>query len=127
MNRSMQTFRIPMLNLVAEQQVIGDELVAAIQDVVDSGQFIHGPNVVAFEKEAAEYLSVEHAVSVNSGTDALVLGLDAMGIGAGDEVIISPFTFVATAEAICRVGATPVFADITERAAFISIPEALKR
>lgn len=113
MNRATRTSRIPMLNLLAEQQVIGGELAAAIQDVVGSGQFIHGPNVFAFEKEVAEYLGVEHAVSVNSGTDALVLGLDAMGIGPGDEVITSPFTFVAAAEAICRVGATPIFADIS--------------
>jgi dTDP-4-amino-4,6-dideoxygalactose transaminase len=80
--------------------------------VLESGTFILGPNVRAFEEEAAAYLGVQETVGVANGTDALVLVLDALEIGAGDEVVCPSFTFYATAEAIVRAGATPVFADI---------------
>ncbi len=104
--------KIPILDLSAEVETLWDELNAAIQDVLRSGQFIMGPSVKAFEAEAADYLGTRHAVGVNSGTDALVIGLKALGIGRGDEVITTPFTFFATAEAISQVGAVPVFVDI---------------
>ena len=84
----------------------------AIDGVLASGAFILGPNVAAFEREAADYLGVKESVGVANGTDALVLVMDALGIGAGDEVICPAFTFYATAEAIARRGATPVFADV---------------
>src|SRR2546429_9610108 len=83
-----------------------------LREVLDPGVFILGPNVKAFEREAAEHLGVPRTVGVANGTDALVLALDALGIGPGDEVICPSFTFYATAEAIARRGATPVFADI---------------
>jgi dTDP-4-amino-4,6-dideoxygalactose transaminase len=93
-----------------------ERLVPQIQErigqVLDSGVFILGPNVKAFEREAADYLGVPRTVGVANGTDALVLALDALGIGPGDEVICPSFTFYATAESIARRGATPVFADI---------------
>ncbi|GEA16562.1 aminotransferase [Moorella sp. E308F] len=104
--------KIPVLDLTPEIEALWDELMAAIQGVLKSGQFIMGPNVKAFEQEAAAYLGVKHAVGVNSGTDALVIALRAAGIGPGAEVITTPFTFFATAEAISQVGATPVFVDI---------------
>ena len=84
----------------------------AIEGVLESGEFILGPNVAGFEHEAAAYLGVRDAVGVANGTDALVLVLDALGVGVGDEVICPAFTFYATAEAIARRGATPVFSDV---------------
>jgi len=88
------------------------ELKAAFERTLESGRFIFGPEVEGFEHEAAEHLGVEQTIGVANGTDAIVLVLDAMGIGDGDEVICPSFTFYATAEAIARVGATPVFAEI---------------
>ena len=103
---------IPMVDLKGQYHALKDEIDAALLEALSATQFILGPNVQAFEQEAAEYLGVEHAVGVASGTDALHLALAAAGIGEGDEVITTPFTFIATAEAISYVGATPVFVDI---------------
>lgn len=103
---------IPMVDLKAQYDDLRSEIDQGLADVLDTAQFILGPNVQAFEKEAAEYLGVSHAVSCASGTDALHLALAASGVCPGDEVITSPFTFIATAEAIRYVGATPVFVDI---------------
>jgi len=88
------------------------EIREAIDGVIESAQFVLGPNVRAFEHEAATYLGVPETIGVANGTDALVLSLEALGVGRGDEVICPSFTFYATAEAIARVGATPVFADV---------------
>jgi dTDP-4-amino-4,6-dideoxygalactose transaminase len=104
--------KIPVLDLKPEIELLWDDLMSAIEGVIRSGQFIMGPNVNAFETEVAAYLGVKHAIGVNSGTDALVIGLKAAGIGPGDEVITTPFTFFATAEAVSLLGATPVFVDI---------------
>uniref|UniRef100_A0A7C4CBX5 DegT/DnrJ/EryC1/StrS family aminotransferase n=1 Tax=candidate division WOR-3 bacterium TaxID=2052148 RepID=A0A7C4CBX5_UNCW3 len=84
----------------------------ALRRVISSGQFVLGPELEAFEQEFARFLGVAHAVGTNSGTDALVLTLEALGIGRGDEVVTTPFSFFATAEAVMRTGAVPVFADI---------------
>lgn len=105
---------IPILDLSPEIEELWDEFNAAFQRVMRSGQFIMGPEVAAFEEEVADYLGAKHAIGVNSGTDALVIGLRALGIGPGDEVITTPFSFFATAESISNVGATPVFVDIDE-------------
>jgi dTDP-4-amino-4,6-dideoxygalactose transaminase len=103
---------IPLVDVKAQYEPLIPELLERFRDVLESGDLILGPNVEAFEREAADCLGVPQAVGVANGTDALVLVLDAMGIGAGDEVICPAFTFYATAEAIARRGATPVFADI---------------
>ena len=103
---------IPMVDLVAQYQDLKAELEPALLATVNAAQFILGPNVQAFEKEAAAYLGVAHAITCANGTDALHLALLAAGIGPGDEVITSPFTFIATAEAIAYVGAKAVFVDI---------------
>jgi dTDP-4-amino-4,6-dideoxygalactose transaminase len=103
---------VPLVDVRAQFAGLRDDVLQRIAEVVDSGVFILGPNVTAFEQEAAAYLGVPEAVGVANGTDALVLVLDGMGIGPGDEVICPAFTFYATAEAIARRGATPVFADI---------------
>src|SRR5690625_3377696 len=101
-----------MLHLGPEIAELRDELISAFNRVLDSGRFILGAEVEAFEHEVAEYLGVKHAIGVNSGTDALIIGLRALGIGPGDEVITTPFTFFATASSIMLVGAKPVFVDI---------------
>jgi dTDP-4-amino-4,6-dideoxygalactose transaminase len=104
--------QIPLVDVRAQYAPLTDELKEAFASVLESGQFILGPHVQAFEEEAAAHLGVPDAVGVANGTDALVLALDALDVGAGDEVICPAFTFYATAEAILRRGATPVLADI---------------
>ena len=103
---------IPLIDVKAQYAPLIPELKQRFAEVLESGRFIFGPEVEAFERESAAYLDVPHAIGVANGTDALVLSLEAMGIGVGDEVICPSFTFYATSEAIARVGATPVFADI---------------
>jgi dTDP-4-amino-4,6-dideoxygalactose transaminase len=104
--------RIPLFDPEPELSELDDELDAAWRRVKASGRFILGPEVESFEQELAATLGIEHAVGVGSGTDALVIALRALGIGPGDEVLTSALSFVATPEAICTVGATPVFVDI---------------
>ena len=116
---------IPMVNLKAQYAEIKDEIEAGIAQTIENCSFILGPNMQAFEREAADYLGVKHAIGVASGTDALHLALIAEGIGAGDEVITTPFTFIATAEAIKYVGAIPVFVDIDPRT-FNICPKAIE-
>ena len=106
------TQQIPLIDVKAQYAPLIPELEERFSSVLESGRFIFGPEVEAFEREAAAFLGVPHAIGVANGTDALVLSLEALGIGHGDEVICPAFTFYATAEAIARVRATPVFADI---------------
>ena len=103
---------IPLVDVKAQYDPLLPRIREAIEGVLTSGEFILGPNVAAFEREAAKYLGVQESIGVANGTDALVLVMDALGIGAGDEVVCPSFTFYATAEAIARRGATPVFADV---------------
>lgn len=117
--------KIPILNLTPQIESLWDEFNEAIQGVLRSGQFIMGPEVKAFESEVAEYLGVKHAIGLNSGTDALVIGLRALGISEGDEVITTPFSFFATAESISNVGAKPVFVDVEEHSMNIN-PELIE-
>jgi dTDP-4-amino-4,6-dideoxygalactose transaminase len=103
---------VPQLDLAAQYAVIGAEIRTAVERVLASQQFILGREGSAFEQEIAELCGVPHGVGVASGTDALILALRACGVQAGDEVLIPPFTFVATGSAVSAVGAKPVFADI---------------
>ena len=104
--------KINFLDLTSQYKSIKSEIDIAIKRVLDNGQFIGGKEVEEFEKEIAKFCGLKYAISVNSGTDALFLSLKALGIGKGDEVITTPFTFIATAEIIANCGAKPVFVDI---------------
>lgn len=106
---------IPILDLKAQYKGIKTEIDAAVKKVIDSQHFILGEEVENLEKEVAQYCNTKYAVGVASGTDALILALKALGIGPGDEVITTPFTFVATAESVSIVGAKPVFVDVDPR------------
>jgi dTDP-4-amino-4,6-dideoxygalactose transaminase len=103
---------IPMVDLKRQYLLLKKEIDAAVSDVLAQTQFILGPNVKALEKEVADYHNLSHAVGVANGTDALLLALRACDIGPGDEVITTPFTFIATAEVVATLGAKPVFVDI---------------
>lgn len=116
---------IPMLDLQAQYRSIKPEVDAAVARVFETGRFVLGEEVSAFEREFADFCGAAHAVAVNSGTSALQLALLAAGVGAGDEVITVPFTFVATAAVIDYVGAVPVFVDIDPRT-FTMDPSAIE-
>lgn len=110
----MSSSSIPFLNLRAQHDPIRQELLAAIEQVIDSNAFAGGPYVAKFEEQFAAYCHTRHAIGVGNGTDALWFALLALGVGPGDEVITVPATFMATAEAISYCGAKPVFVDIDE-------------
>ncbi len=104
--------KVPLLDLRGQYAPLRADIEAVIREVCDSQRFVLGTNVEALEREIAEYSATRHAVGLSSGTDALLVALMALGIGAGDEVVTTPFTFFATAGVIARLGATPLFCDI---------------
>ncbi|MGE0884209.1 MAG: DegT/DnrJ/EryC1/StrS family aminotransferase [Blastocatellales bacterium] len=104
--------KVPLLDLVAQHQTIRDEVMEAVTRVFETQQFIMGAGVADFERDAAEYCQSKHAIGCASGSDALLLALMALGVGTGDEVITTSYTFFATASSITRLGARPIFVDI---------------
>ncbi|HOG08835.1 MAG TPA: aminotransferase class I/II-fold pyridoxal phosphate-dependent enzyme, partial [Syntrophales bacterium] len=100
------------IDLASQQKRIREKIDRGIAAVLNHGQYIMGPEIAALEVELARYVGVKHAVSCASGTDALLMALMARGIGPGDAVLTTPFTFIATAEVISLLGATPVYVDI---------------
>src|SRR5436189_1905251 len=110
--RVSAAMNVPFLNLAAQYASLKDELLPAVEKVLAGGHYILGANVAALEKEIAACAGAKFGIGVNSGSDALTLALRALGIGPGDEVITTPFTYIAPAEAIHQMGARVVFADI---------------
>jgi dTDP-3-amino-3,4,6-trideoxy-alpha-D-glucose transaminase len=125
MSAHAQRYQVPMTRLDNEDPELMDELLEVVQRVAATARFILGPEVEAFEAEWAGYCGAEHAVAVSSGTDALILALRALDIGPGDEVVIPANSFVATAEAVSLVGATPCFVDVDPRTALLN-PDVLR-
>jgi dTDP-4-amino-4,6-dideoxygalactose transaminase len=119
--------KIPLVDVKAQYAPLIPELLQAFADVLEDGQFVFGPNVSAFEQEAAAYLRVPETIGVANGTDAIVLVLDALDIGVGDEVICPAFTFFATAEAIARRGAVPVFAEVDPQTMNLDVEDVAAR
>jgi dTDP-4-amino-4,6-dideoxygalactose transaminase len=118
--------QVPLLNLQAQHKAIRDEVLAAITRVVDSQKFILGEDVSKLEEEIAAYCGAKYAVGCASGSDALFLALLALEIGPGDEVLTTPYTFFATAGAISRIGAVPVFVDVEEQTFTLDVSQAAK-
>ncbi|MGV8911582.1 MAG: DegT/DnrJ/EryC1/StrS family aminotransferase [Rhodoglobus sp.] len=116
---------VPFIDLAAQQAEIADEVLPVWRRLFDSAGFIGGREVESFEREYAEFIGVEHVVGVSNGTDALELAYRAVGVGSGDEVIMPANTFIATAEAVSRIGAVPVFVDVDEEHLLID-PDAVE-
>jgi dTDP-4-amino-4,6-dideoxygalactose transaminase len=110
---------IPLVDLSVQHAQIAEEVDSGFAEVLSAGDFIGGKAVAAFEQEYAEFVGARHCIGVGNGTDALEMGLRALGVGAGDEVIVPANTFIATAEAVVRVGARPVFVDVDDEALLI--------
>ena len=104
--------QIPFIDLQAQQKIIRPQIEKRLRDVLDHGNYIMGPEVFELEARLADFVGVKHCISVSSGTDALLMALMAHGVGPGDVIFTTPFTFVATAEVVSLLGATPVFVDI---------------
>ena len=114
---------VPLLDLSEQHQELAPDLRKTFDEVLTSGKFILGPYVATFERQLAEYTHTKHCIGVASGTDALLVAMMAMGIGPGDEVITTPFTFFCTAGCISRLGAKPVFVDIIPRTYNIDVEQ----
>ena len=121
------TVNVPFLNPAAQFAALRTETLAAVEAVLAKGHYILGPNVAAFEQEVATFCGAKHGIGVNSGSDALTLALRALDIGPGDEVITTPFTYIAPAESIHQVGARVVFADIDPRRFTLDPAEVARR
>ncbi len=117
----MRATSIPLVNLRRQHDLLSDELTTAIRRVIDESAFIGGHEVAEFEREFSQYCGTRYCVGVANGTDALVLALMTLGIGAGDEVVTTATSFFATSEAISRAGATPVFCDIDPETANLNV------
>jgi dTDP-4-amino-4,6-dideoxygalactose transaminase len=127
---SAHTFRVPLVDLATQEAAVRDDAVAAIADAARHAQFVLGARVVAFERWLAEACGASHAIGVASGTDAIELGLRAVGVGPGDAVVTPAFSFVGAAEAVAAVGARPVFCDVDEatlNASARTVEEAIAR
>lgn len=122
----MENKTIQLIDLKAQYASIGDALDLAALNILRNTQFIMGNEVKTFEQEFSAFIGVKHSTSVGNGTDALIIALEALGIGVGDEVITTPYTFFATAESIAYVGATPVFVDV-DRDTFNMDPKLIER
>ena len=121
---TLQQKPVEFIDLKAQQQRLGDRIPRAIQTVLDHGRYIMGPEVYELEQQLARFCGARHVISCASGTDALVMALMARGTGPGDAVFVPAFTFVATAEAVALLGATPVFVDV-EPDSFLLDPASL--
>ena len=118
------TRKLPIVDLKAQYNGLREDILSAVSDVLENAHFILGPNVAALEREIAAFCQSPYAIGVASGTDALILALRAAGIQAGDEVIVPAFSFVATADAVSILGATPVFADVDPTTLNIDVEQA---
>lgn len=125
-NQNQAIQGVPLLDLARQHRKLRDEMLAALGQVYDSGAFVLGPAVTELEQNVASYCGVKHAIGCASGSDALLLALMALDVGEGDEVILPSFTFFATASAVTRLGAKPVFADIDPKT-FNLDPVAVRR
>src|SRR5436309_14998941 len=117
--------QVPFLDIKAQNRSIWSEIEASLQPVLNEAQFILGPAVERFEKQFAEFLGAKHCIGLNNGTSALHMALLACGVGAGDEVITTPATWISTSWAISYTGATPVFVDI-DPVSYTLDPEAVR-
>ena len=118
--------KVPLFDLTRQYENLRDEMIKRIDETISSGRVILGKNVEEVEEAIAKYIGVKHAIGVASGSDALVLALRAMGIKSGDHVITTPYTFFATASAIARLGAVPIFVDVNEKTFNISLDDVKK-
>ena len=110
---------IPLVDVAAQHAAVADEVASGWAEVLAHTAFIGGPQVAAFESDYAEFIGTRHCLGVGNGTDAIEIALRALGIGAGDECILPANTFVATAEAVCRAGATPVLVDCADDGTYL--------